>query len=142
MRTGITLIELVIVLAVTSVGLSLLVPAARSWSDRLAVVGAREALVGLLASTRARALAEGGASLVIDEASGSAWIQDARGTRDSVSLVRDFHTSMELVGSRVRSELRFDALGIGRVASQQIIFRKRASQARVVLSAYGGVSRR
>lgn len=142
MRSGFTLIELIYVLAVSAVGLSLLIPAARSRRDHLAVVGAREALVGLVSTARTRALAVGGAALVLDEPTASAWLEADGSVADSVSLAREFGVDVSLLGSRTRARLRFDALGIGRIASQSILFRRGRAAARVVVSSYGGVSRR
>jgi type II secretory pathway pseudopilin PulG len=142
MRFGYTLIELVLVLVVSAFGLSLLVPTARVRADRLAAVGAREALIGLVASARSRALARGGSALILDEATASAWLEADGSVTDSVALGGDFDVEVSLLGSRTRATLRFDALGIGRVASQSVLFRRGRSDARVVVSSYGGVSRR
>lgn len=142
MRFGYTLIELVLVLVVSAIGLSLLVPTAQARADRLAVVGAREALVGLVASARSRAMARGGSALILDEATASAWLEADGAVTDSAALGGDFDVEISLLGSRTRATLRFDALGIGRVASQSVLFRRGQSNARVVVSSYGGVSRR
>ena len=120
----------------------MLVPAARTWADRFAVVGAREATVGLATTARSLALGSGGAALVIDEPSGSAWTDADGVVRDSMELATRFGVSVELLGTRTRATLRFDALGIGRVASQSVTFRRNRAVAGVVLSAYGAVSRR
>jgi len=142
MRAGFTLLELVFVLFLTGMGVSLLVPAARTWADRFAVVGAREATIGLATTTRALALASEGAVLVIDESAGSAWTESNGVVGDSTPLASRFGVSVHLLGSRTRATLRFDALGIGRVASQSVTFRRNRAMAGVVLSSYGAVSRR
>lgn len=142
MRSGVTLLELVVVLAISGAAISILAPAARRAVDRFAVVSAREALAGRVATTRMRALASGGASLVVDGATGSAWIEIGLAVSDSGPLGTPVPVDVTLLGVRTRAALRYDALGIGRVASQSVRFTRHGAVATLVISAFGGVTRR
>ena len=137
---GYSLLELTVVLVLLGLGVSLLLPAARRAADRFAVVGAREDLAGRLATARSLAMSSGGAALVIDEPGSSVWIQVGEHVRDSAGLRGA--VVVELPGARTRAVLRFDGLGIGRVASQTVRFTRGRATASLVVSAYGAVSRR
>lgn len=142
MERGVSLLELILVLALIGAGVSLLLPAAQAAVDRFAVVGAREALAGRVATTRSRARSRGGASLVLDEATTTGWIEADGLVWDSAGLGVPWSVKMDLPGARTRARLRFDGLGIGRVASQSVRFTRRRAEARLVISAYGAVGRR
>lgn len=142
MRSGVTLLELLLALALSGLGLSVLVPAARRALDRFAVVSAREALAGRVASARLRAMAVGGARLVLDAPTATVWIEVDLAVSDSGPLEGPLPVEVKLTGTRSRIALPFDALGIGRVASQSIRFTRGRAASALVISAYGGVSRR
>ena len=59
MRRGFSMLELVIALTLITLGVSLLLPAARRVDERLSVVAAREELVALIVRARGQALAHG-----------------------------------------------------------------------------------
>ena len=65
MRHGFTLLELTGVLTLLALAASLSFPASRSVRERLAVIGAREELVGLIKRARAEALRGGGSTLIV-----------------------------------------------------------------------------
>ncbi len=139
---GVTLLELVFVLVLTGLAVSLMAPAARRSADRFAVLGAREALAGRVATARSHALARGGAVLVLDEPTGTTWIESEGLVWDSSRVEGVLPVELRLPGARSRAGLRFDALGIGRVASQSVEFTRNRAAAALVISAYGGVRRR
>ncbi len=140
MRRGYTLLELLTVLLVMGCAVNALLPAARSLTDRMAVVGARETLVGLVARARSEAFTHGGATLTILSDPPSAWI-DVGDTLLTRSEIRSFGVSVHLTGGRDRARLAFNALGLGRVASQTIRIRRGDATAGIVVSSYGRVRR-
>ncbi len=141
MRRGYTLLELLTVLLVMACAVNALLPAARSLTDRMAVVAAREALVGLVARVRSEAITHGGATLTILSDPPSAWIDagDTLVTRSEIGSA--FGVTLHLTGRRDRARLAFDALGLGRVASQTIRIRRGDASAGIVVSSYGRVRR-
>ena len=142
MRHGFTLLEMVVVTSLAALVLAAGIPAARRSVDRMAVVGAREGLVGLIVRTRAEARARGGAALVVDSRAGIARIESAIGSVDSLDLGAAFGVELEAGPADRPARLDFDALGIGRVASRTIGIRRGSTRAEIVVSSYGRVSRR
>ncbi len=142
MRRGHTLAELCATLLILAVGTSLVAPAARRLGDRMAVVAAREAVAGLVAEARVAALGRGGTSVVIDVRPGSAHVEIPGGIGRTVAIERDLGVEVVLGRSRSRAELRFDALGLGQVASETVSFRRGDAETALVVSSYGRVRRR
>jgi Tfp pilus assembly protein FimT len=142
MRRGHTLVELCAALLILTIGTSFLAPAARRLRDRMAVVAAREALAGLVADARVQALARGEAVLDVRADSGSAAVAVNGHATRTVALRRDLGVEVVLPGGRTAAELRYDALGLGEVASESVSFRRGSAEAGVVISAYGRVRRR
>lgn len=142
MRHGYTLLEMTVVTSLAALVLAAGIPAAHRSIDRMAVVGAREGLVGMIVRTRAEARARGEATLVVDARSGLARIQSAMGVVDSLDLDAAFGVRVETGATDRPAILEFDALGIGRVASRTISVRRGSARAEVVVSSYGRVSRR
>jgi Tfp pilus assembly protein FimT len=142
MRRGHTLFELILVLMLAGIAGSVLVGAGRGLHDRTAVVAAREALAGLVAEARSEALSRGGATVHVSAAPWRAW-SEARGTTfRTLELERELGVSVVLARSRTSAELTFDALGLGRVASETVLFRRGDAEAGLVISAFGRVRRR
>ena len=139
---GYTLIELLFVVVVTGVTAASLAPVARKQRDRALVVGAREAVVGLLAEARTAAMESGGASVRITTLPAKAAALTGALTLRTASLDSDFGVAITLSGSAAEVEITYDALGIGRLASQTITFRRGAESAELVVSGYGRVRRR
>jgi prepilin-type N-terminal cleavage/methylation domain-containing protein len=139
---GYTLVELVFVLLLVGVATASAAPAARRQLDRAMVLGAREALVGLLAEARLAAVGSGGASVRVSATARTAEVLVGGVRRRSVLLGTDFGVTLTLSGSATEAELSYDALGLGRVASQTIGFRRGDQVAELVVSAYGRVRRR
>jgi prepilin-type N-terminal cleavage/methylation domain-containing protein len=137
-RHGFTLIELIVGLALAGLIAATALPSAARARDRLAVRSAHAELAAALAATRATAVVAGGATLHIDVPAASAWIQAPAGTRDgqTVDLAARYGVSLHTrTGHAVA--LRFDALGIGRMANATIQVRRGTAEASFVVSAYG-----
>ena len=118
------------------------IPAARRSLDRMAVVGARESLVGLVVRTRAEALQRGGATLLVDPSVGRVRVQSGTTIVDSLDLDAAFGVEVDIGTPARTAQLRFDGLGIGRVASRTIALRRGSAEAGIVVSSYGRVTRR
>lgn len=139
-QAGFTLLELVAVMTLLALGVAHLLPQARRWGDRVAVRAAREEVVGLLHRARMEAVAWGGATVVITSAPPEVelWVT---GRSVAISSLRDQGVALTLSGDRPRVELVYDALGLGRVASQTLRFRRGSAEALLVVSAWGRVRR-
>ena len=139
---GHTLVELTFVLLLLGVAAASVAPTARQARDRAAVASAREALVGLLVETRLAAIETGGASVMIQAAPARAEGSANGTTLRRLDLAADFGVRLALGAARPVVELRYDALGLGRVASQTIVLRRGSAAAQLVVSSYGRVRRR
>lgn len=139
---GHTLIELLLVLTLMGATATSLAPAARSYRDRASVVGAREAMVGLLNEARAAAVATGAARLRVASGPWAAAVIAADSTLRSVDFESEFGVTLTLTGGQLDVELAFDALGLGRMAGQTVRFRRGETEAELVVSSYGRVRRR
>src|SRR5690606_18636107 len=76
-----------------------------------------------IARARATALTRGGAVLVVDVAAGRFWIETPGGERvgDPVDLWRDYGVRLAVDGGgEARLSLRFDGLGLGRMANRTL----------------------
>ena len=139
---GHTLVELTFVLLLVGVAVSSVAPTARKARDRAAVVAAREMLVGLVAEARQAAIETGAAGVRLLEAGGVAEVVTAEAVLRRVVLTSELGVSLELGGSRSDVELRYDALGLGRMASQTVTLRRGDAAAELIVSSYGRVRRR
>jgi prepilin-type N-terminal cleavage/methylation domain-containing protein len=142
MRHGFTLLELIAALLIAAMTLSMILPAARRAVDRSAVVGARESIVGLVSRARAEARVGGGATLCLRARPAAAWIEVGAGRHEIVDLATEFGIDLRLSRNRDQVRLPFDALGIGRIASQTVTLTRGEATAGVVVSGYGRVIRR
>lgn len=143
MDRGFTFVELLLFLVLLSLGAASFLPALRHQRDRLAVAGAREAVAGVIARGRAEARARGGAAVVLRASPPGAWVEGRDG--DVAVLGSDlvsFGVQLELGGEAEEVRLRYDALGVGRVASRTVVFRRGRAEAALVVASYGRVSRR
>ncbi len=142
MRHGYTLIELVLVTLLLGVtGLTVL-PAAHRLRDRMAVVGAREAVAGLFARARIDALALGGATVRVRSDPWRAWAEAGDSLLGSVDLARDFSVRVSIGRGRSSADVHYDALGVGQVASETLTFLRGDERTALVVSGYGRVRRR
>lgn len=142
-REGFTLPELVVVVVLAGVLLGAAVPRAAATLDRIAAAAARDLTAGAIARTRAVAVARGGAALVVRRAAAVFWIEDAQGARmEEVDLARAYGITLDASGTGEEIRVRYDALGIGRLASRTLRFRRGDAVATLVISSYGRVTRR
>lgn len=139
---GFTLVETLIVLGLLSIVLGAALPAAAGTRDRLAVRGAREAAAGLLARARFESVLRGGAEVLVTEAPGRLVLRAGGRSLRSVAVGDRYGAGLEIAGSVSRAVLRFDALGIGRMTSRTIRFRRGDAVASLAVSAYGRIRRR
>ena len=139
---GHTFVELTFALLLLGVATASLAPGARKIRDRAAVSAAREALVGVLTEARLAAVESGGASVRIVEGPGTAQTLSRGAPVRSVGLASEFGVTVELSGARSDVEIRYDALGLGRLASQTVVLRRGDAVAELVVSGYGRVRRR
>lgn len=142
MRTGHTLAELCAVLVILTVGVSFLEPAARRLQDRMAVVGAREAVAGLVAQARVDALARGSAVVEVETSPGCARLEAPGLPERRIPVEADLGVEVVLSHGRPATELRYNALGLGQVASETVSFRRGMAEAALVVSGYGRIRRR
>jgi Tfp pilus assembly protein FimT len=138
---GSTLLELITVLALLGLVLAELLPAARSQMDRMAVLGAREDVAGLLQRARAEAVARGGATLVLAADPPSAEVRVGQEILAWSHLDREYGVTLSLSRNRPRAVLVFDPLGLGRISGQTLRFRRNGVEARLVVSSLGRVTR-
>lgn len=139
---GFTLLELVTVLALIGLGLAEAVPAARNLLDRMAVVGAREAVVGVFHRARMEAVARGGARIVLLASPARIELWSSGALRSAIDLGEEFEVEVALSSGRDLAEIGFDPLGLGRVASQTLTFDRNGTEAGLVVSSFGRVTRR
>jgi Tfp pilus assembly protein FimT len=141
MRRGYTLFEICAVLLLAAVAVSALLPAGKAVVDRMAVVAAREAVAGLVADARVAAVTHGGATVQMRSGPWRAWAQVGDSAFGLVGLEELLSVTVELSQDRSASELRYDALGLGQVASETLRFRRGSSSSVLVVSGYGRVRR-
>ena len=142
MKRGTTLLEALTVLTLVAIMIGVAGPSARRLRDRVAVVSTRETLVGLIAEARMLAIARGGATVRIGRVppSGAVVVDGEMVLEVSESIPRS--VELDLGPGRDSVRLRYDALGIGRVASTTIRARAGAEERTVVVSSFGRVRRR
>jgi type II secretory pathway pseudopilin PulG len=141
MNRGHTLVELTAVLLLMALASSTLLPLARRTQDRSSVIAAREAVAGLVAEARIASVMFGGASVHFAARPWRAWSEAGGEVRRRVSLEEELGVSLVLTRSRVAAQIRFDALGLGQIASETLRFQRRDAEAGLVLSSYGRVRR-
>jgi prepilin-type N-terminal cleavage/methylation domain-containing protein len=141
MERGHTLLELSVALALAAVAATSFLGATRGLRERAAVISAREALAGLFAEARVAAVASGGATVHVRSAPAEAWYEAAGTERRRIRLGRDEGVSVTLNRGRTASDLRYDPLGLGQVASETFRLRRGKAEATLVVSGYGRVRR-
>lgn len=138
-RPGTTLLELCLVLVITAFLLTLALPSLLHTRRVLAVRAARAELTAAIASARSAAVLAGGAALAIDVASGTLWLEDSSGLPMGQTMPLTARHGVQLEADRPRIVLRYDALGIGRLAGASVRVRRGDVSALVTVSAYGRV---
>lgn len=138
---GYTILELITVMALMGLVTAGLLPAARHQLDRMAVLGAREEVAGLFHRARAEAVSRGGSRLLLTTDPPSAELSAEGEVLARARLKEDYGVTLALSSGRTEAELVFDALGLGRVASQTLRFARGDAEARLVVSSLGRVTR-
>ena len=142
MRRGHTLIELLLVLTLLGASTASLAPTARRYLDRSAVVAAREALIGVFAEARMSAMESGGARVTLSRDPSVVSVTVLETTVRALDVGGDYGVLLELGGAGERTELAYDALGLGRMAAQTVVLRRGEASTELVVSGYGRVRRR
>jgi prepilin-type N-terminal cleavage/methylation domain-containing protein len=136
-RRGYTVIELLLVLMLGTLLLAITVAPVRHARDVFAVRAARSDIAALIAVTRSTAIMTGGATLVVDVSAGTAWIEQGSGVRvGDVQHITVRHR-VALTASRPVLNLRYDALGIGRMNNAVVHVTSGSVTGTVTISAYG-----
>lgn len=139
---GYTLLELATVVVILAVAASWVFPRFGGRLDRLAVRAARERVAGLLAVARARAPGFGGARVVVDESPAGVRVEALDTVLAELGSEDLGGVEIRIGGGRSRAVFQYDALGVGRLASGTLRFRRRDAEAALVVSSYGRVDRR
>lgn len=142
MSRGYTLLEAVTALTLLGLIISTAAPALGGLRDRATVNASREALAGLIAEARVLAVARGGATVHVRRAPPAAWVSVADSVVRSLPGGVTDGVTLALSGGRDEIRLRYDALGLGRVASSTIRIRRGGVEGALVVSSYGRVRRR
>ena len=142
-RCGHTLLELLVVLALLAIAIGLAYPATRAVADAWAVRAARDAAAALLASTRAAAIAHRGAELLVVPADGTVLLRRAGAAPEPRLRLRD-EWRVRVISPAFSGDtlvVRYDALGLGRVASRTLRFERGRAVAGLTIASYGRVRR-
>ncbi|MBR9989777.1 MAG: prepilin-type N-terminal cleavage/methylation domain-containing protein [Gemmatimonadetes bacterium] len=138
-RNGYSLIELTFVLVLGALLLAAAAVPIRHARDVMAVRAARGEVAALLALTRATAILAGGATLVVDVDAGAAWIERSPGVRvGDIQHVSARH-GVRLTSSSSLLNIRYDALGIGRMSNATMRVMSGSVTGTITISAYGRV---
>lgn len=139
---GFTLMELAVAMALLGLAISHLFSAARHQSHRMAVVGAREDLAGILHRARTEAISRGGAEVVLTSSPPGVELLSGGDTLSRISLGESYGVALRLSRDRAETRLRFGPLGLGLVASQTIGISRGEAEVFLVVSSLGRVTRR
>jgi prepilin-type N-terminal cleavage/methylation domain-containing protein len=141
-RPAFTLLELALVLTILAIIAGTALPAFGRGVDAVSVGAARAELVSAFAVARVTAIRAGGASIIIDTATGRVWVETLAGQRvPNADYPVAARYGVALSTDRASSPviLRYDGLGIGRITSAVIRIQRRRASAAVTISAYGRV---
>jgi hypothetical protein len=138
---GYTILELLTVLVLLGLVLAALLTSARRQVDRMAVLGAREEVAGLFHRARSEAIARGGARILLTAEPARVELWAGEGVLALARLTDEYGVVLALSSGRPEVELTFDALGLGRVASQTLRFARGGAEVRLVVSSLGRVAR-
>lgn len=133
--------EMVTVVTLMALLVAELLPAARKQRNRMAVVGAREEVAGVFHRARMAAVARGGATITLRALPPQVRLSAGGETLLRADLEREYGIELTLSRNRSVVDLHYDALGIGRVASQTLIVARGGEEVRLVVSSYGRVRR-
>lgn len=137
-----SVIELVLVLSLLGIFCMIAFPRAQHGLDAMRVRSARESTFGVAMRARSLAIAHGGADLIIDTSERTASAVDKEGvTADRTSLAQYDVTILVDGSSPSHVVLSYDELGIGRMASRTVRFRRGTTEAGLTFSSYGRIRR-
>jgi len=140
MRSGFSLFELLVVIAVLAASAALAVDAASGLRDRLAVQAARERLAALHVEARRWARRGWPAAVEVVAGSGRARVLRA-GVEVRATLLAAEGVVVRLSGARRSALVRYDPLGIGRPPGYTVVFERHGARATLVVSSYGRLRR-
>lgn len=132
--------ELLIVLCLAAILMMFALPTARSGMDVVRVRAAREAAFGMATRTRSVARARGGADIIFDLERRTAEIVASDGVVVTTASFAAFDVAIAS-DDAARVTLRYDARGLGRMASRTVHFVRGNARAGLTFSAYGRVRR-
>lgn len=131
-----------LVVSLLGIFCTLAMPQARHGLDAVRVRSARESAFGVAMRARSLAIAHGGANLVIDVRARTVSAVDESGTVAEQTSLSPYDVDIFTDGSTSsRIVLRYDGLGIGRMASRTLRFRRGAAEAGLTFSSYGRIRR-
>ena len=138
-RSGYSLLEITVVLLLLGVLLGLTVPPFQRALAYAEARSARDVVAGEAARARALAAARGGADVVLDVNRRRVWIE-ARDTATAPRPLGDGRLRVWADGVAADTiRLRYDALGLGVLASRTLRFRAGVAEAGLTISSYGRV---
>lgn len=138
--SGYTLLEVLCALVIAGVLCALALPPAHRLMTVLATRAARDAAAGALFRARGIAPAHGGADLLIVPADGDLRVEADGVDAPVLRLAAEYGVTVVADGAPTDSiRLHFDALGIGRMASRTLRFRRGGAEARLTVSTFGRV---
>ncbi|HEX6640662.1 MAG TPA: prepilin-type N-terminal cleavage/methylation domain-containing protein [Thermoanaerobaculia bacterium] len=140
-RRGYTLIEILVVLALLALAIGIEYPGTRAASDAWAVRAARDAVAASLAGARAAALTQRGAEVLLVPDVGTVLIRAGEALPvPRLELTRDWGVALRSPGFGGDTiSIRYDALGVGRIANRTLRFERGRAVAGLTVSAYGRV---
>lgn len=139
-RRGVSLAELLLVLAITGVLLGTALPRLAGGGDRWIVAEAREEVIALVYQARMEARRSGEAVLVVESGGGVGVEVPERG-RVGAWEPRVPGLRLEVGGGRDVARLAFGPSGAGRLANATLRIQRGDEVREVVISSYGRVRR-
>ena len=130
---GFTLLEMAVVLVLLGLGVPSLLRVVRNQNDRMAAMAAREAVAGLLHRARQEALARGGAAVVLRVGPAEATLVARGDTLARAGVEETFGVHLSLARNRDESILEYGPLGLGRISSQTLTFRRGRAETKLVV---------
>ena len=145
LKSGTTLAELILVLALLAAAAGVASPRLVHARDEYAVRSARDATAALVDRARTLAQLRGSARLRIDPAAAEIRVEAPIGNPagSPLFLRSDWGADVSIAGrgSTAPLDLDFDGRGLGRLANRTLRFRRGGQEARLTLSSYGRVRR-
>ncbi|HEX6308348.1 MAG TPA: GspH/FimT family pseudopilin [Longimicrobiales bacterium] len=138
-RTGHSLIELLLVLAIAAILTGVAAAPLGHARDVLAVRAARDEIVSLAALARSTAVMTGGARLVIDVPAGTAWVETPAGAPVGEVHYPGARHRVSFAAASSPLHIRYDGLGIGRMTNTVLHVRSGRVTGTLTVSAYGRV---